>query len=458
MKKIRNILFALPLALTLIACSDDDIATTSTSTNPLDELGAVTGTMANVAEFEEGAGDDALVSKSQFYYDRVNKKMKFTWVKATDHIGIFAEANKTQQMDFKLDPEQELTVQATSVTGAFVPNDSYVNPIVGGTLYYSYFPFITKDPKTGDFTYNAIPISYKGQVQAANEEMNRYWTGDNENFLLSEKAAAAHLGNYGYLIADATATAGNHVHFHYTHMGSVVRFYLACPSLASDDIYYDSLQVYNSEANFTLEATMDLATKVVTPTKTSHVISLGFYPAIDMTNNSDNTKNTYHYWDQDFPEDGYIMAYMMISPIDLKSVSESSTLYLLGRKPSYYTYEDYKKAKDNSTITEDAFNALDKVERMKIYETMDAYNAAMEPDVTAERWSEMTNIDKMKDYTRKVYKATLSKINFQAGKHHQWSTAALAPDDPIKFEEITIQKWKEGVNYTNTDGAGTGDW
>lgn len=201
MKKIRNILFALPLALTLIACSDDDIATIPATTNPLDELGAVTGTMANVAEFEEGAGDDALVSKSQLYYDRVAGKLKFTWTKPAaddpkydekvDHIGIFAKGNKTTQMDFKLDPEQELSVQATSVTGAFMPKDGGANPISGGTLYYTYFPYKEQNIENGEFTYENVPLSYKKQVQATNEKMALYFTrtiGDNANkFLESEK-------------------------------------------------------------------------------------------------------------------------------------------------------------------------------------------------------------------------------------------------------------------------------
>ena len=70
----------------------------------------------------------------------------------------------------------------------------------------------------------------------------------------------------------------------------------------------------------------------------------------------------------------------------------------------------------------------------------------------------MTNIDKMKDYQRKCYKATLSKMKFEAGKHHQWSVANAPEDAPITFQEITIQEWEEGTGFTNTDGVGTEDW
>ena len=79
MKKIFTYMTLMAAAL-FTACSDDDIAQSSSVTS-LDKY-AVTGTMANVAEFVEGAGEsDALRSKSQLYYDRVNNKLKFTWTK-----------------------------------------------------------------------------------------------------------------------------------------------------------------------------------------------------------------------------------------------------------------------------------------------------------------------------------------------------------------------------------------
>ena len=145
--------------------------------------------------------------------------------------------------------------------------------------------------------------------------------------------------------------------------------------------------------------------------------------------------------------------------VDLSEESlPNSTLYMLGRKPSYYTYDEYQDAKKDYSITPEEFNALDKVARMKIYETMDAYNAAVNPDVDAAKWATMTNIDKMRDYQRKCYKATLSKLKLEAGKHHQWSVASAPEDEPITFEEITIQQWADGPGFTNEDGIGTEDW
>ena len=471
MMKLKDILLALPFAFALVACSDEDIATSSSVKDLIDE-GAVTGTMANVAEFVEGAGEsDALRSKSQLYYDRVNNKLKFTWTKPeagdedydekVDHIGIFAEGNKTTQMDFKLDPEQELSVQATSVTGVFMPSDGGVSPITGGTQYYSYFPY--KDQSPVSFTSEAVPMSYSGQVQTANEQMGYYFSYKDDLFLESEKAAAEHLAGYEYMISDATATAGNHVHFHYSHVGSIVRFYMTCPSTADENMYYDSLQVYNSQANFTIDATMNLATKELTPTKTSHVMSLGFHPAIDMTCNNKHTTGTDYekkiswYWKENGSR-GYIMAYMMVAPIDLHEITEFPTLYLIGRKASYYTLDGYNAAKGTS-IDKATFDALPKIERMKIYEASEreAYNALNGTNWTAEEFAALPASDKMKDYERKVYKADLVKLKLEAGKHHQW-VPAIDPDSPIEFNLIEIQEWKDGPGFTNVDGIGTEEW
>lgn len=469
MKKIFTYMTLMAAAL-FTACSDDDIAQSSSVTS-LDKY-AVTGTMANVAEFVEGAGEgDALRSKSQMYYDRVAGKLKFTWTKPekndplynekVDHIGIFAEGSPETQINFKLDPDEALKVQETSVTGVFMPSDGGVSPITGGTQYYSYFPYKAQSPVY--FTSEAVPMSYSGQVQTANEQMGYYFSYKDELFLESEIAAAEHLAGYEYMISDATATAGNHVHFHYSHVGSIVRFYMTCPSTADENMFYDSLQVYNSQANFTIDATMNLATKELAPTKTSHVMSLGFHPAIDMTcNNKHATGTDYEkkiswYWKENGLK-GYIMAYMMVAPIDLHKIDEFPTLYLIGRKASYYTLDEYNAAKGTS-INVATFNALPKIERMKIYEASEreAYNALNGTNWTAEEFAALPASDKMKDYQRKVYKADLVKLKLEAGKHHQWVPAA-SPDSPIEFQNISIQEWENGPSFTNEDGAGTDDW
>lgn len=490
-REFKDILFTLTLtfALSLVfsSCSDDDLAASPKVTDPLDELldkYAVTGTMARVENVESGVGDDDIVlPKSQLYFDRTVPKMYFNWMTG-DKIGIFDTSNEKDQFGFNLDDDVELITTDASVTGAFIPSDGALSPISGNTTYHSYFPFKTQGGLNGDFTYHNVPLSFRGQTQTVNEQMNCYWesyyaataderTTNKNTFIQSSKDASAHLGAYDYLVSTTTATAGNHVHFKFARIPSIIRFYMYSPSKASDDVYYDSLQVYNSVATFPLEATIDVSdpfeedgvTPKLTPKTggTSHVISLAFYPALDMTNASDRSTpekiRTSNYWYQRNTDYGYIMAYMMMPAVDLSEESlPNSTLYMLGRKPSYYTYDEYKDAKKDDSITPEEFNALDKVEKIKIYETMDAYNAAVNPDVDAAKWATMTNIDKMKDYTPKVYKATLSKLKLEAGKHHQWSVASAPEDEPITFEEITIQQWADGPGFTNENGTGTEDW
>ena len=445
-------------AMMIVACSDNDIAGLSAIEDTTEKAGILEGTMVSVADYRDGGGDSDPMAKSQTYYDRIAKDMKFTWV-AGDKIAVFADGNDEQQIDFVVDNTKPYTYNGRKVTAVFKPVDEEgPNPIVASTKYYSYFP-----AKAGNFEDTEVPISLSGQTQEANEQMDYYYLNTEESkplFLASSQVAGRHLAAYDYMTSDATSTPTKYVQFTYEHMTAVVRFMMYCPSTAADDIYYDALQVYNSSANFFLDGKMNIKTKVLTPTRQSHVASLRFYPAIDMTNNTDATKPSYHYWRSTGNKRGYIMAYMRVAPIDLTGVDEQCTLYLLGKKPSYYTLDEYNdKIAKGSPISEAAFDALDKVAKIKIYETRDAYNEAVDPDVDAATWSTMTNIDKMRDYTRKVYKAEgLSKQNFEAGYHYQWSVANAPEDDPIEFNLIEIQEWKDGPGFTNEDGAGTNDW
>lgn len=457
---------ALALTLALVSCSDDDIVATNTTIDPVDKY-AVTGTMASVKDFREGDGDEDPVAKSQFYFDRVNSKLFFTWV-AGDKIGIFPNNLEGEQAQFVLDSSVELQAyDGTGMTGVFEPVDKGADyPILVTQKYFSYFPYINDD-----FSYDAVPVSYANQSQGANEKMYLYFnrtTGDNAaQFLESEKAAAAHTSAYDFMVSEATSTLAAHVHFEYKHMGAMARFYMYTPEIPEtyeDGLYIDSLQVVNNDRNFIIDATMDISTQTLTSVNSSRVMSLQFSPAIDMTNYgelSDNTLPSYQYWrtTASGKKYGYIMAYMMLAPVDLTAAGiENSTLYMITRKPKYYTtVAAYNEAKGTS-LDEDAFNALKKHERMKIYETKEAYNAAKLTSLDDAAFNALTPVQKMKDYERKVYKATLSKINFEAGKHYQWNVTDAAEDEPITFQEITIQEWEEGTGFTNTDGVGTEDW
>ena len=475
MKKIFTYMALVAVAV-LTACSDSDIALSSNVTDSLDKY-SVTGTMVSNAEFEGGRGDDDQIrSKSQLYYDRISGgNLKFTWT-VGDKIGIFPESDDDSQFAFVLDNSTPLTVQGNVVTGVFEPDDKgAVYPIEKTTTYYSYFPYKEQDPVNGNFTYRNVPINFRGQTQTANEQMDCYWQAlygkesekeaNSNAFLKSEQDAAAHLPTYDYMVSTVASTEAAHVHFMYSNLTSVVRFYIYSPEPAYPGLFVDSLQVVNNSREFTLDAEMDLTTKQLHPSATSRVMSLRFSPAIDMTNNSDNTKETYHYWDREYPENGYIMAYMMMAPIDLTAEGvENSTLYMIARQPKYYTtateYNSYyglEVGNDGYLANNEALKALKQAEKMKVYKDVSAYNAAKDPDISQSDFDALPVDKKLIDPDRKVYKATLSKINFLAGKHYQW-VSALNSDSPITFEEISIETWKTGTEFTNADGTGTEDW
>lgn len=466
MKKNLNKQFpltlAFPLMLALASCSDDDIVSTPTVTDLLDQY-AVTGTMASSAEFEGGIGDadgenERIASKSQLYYDRVNNKLKFTWTTG-DMIGIFPESNDKGQFAFILDSSTPLTVQETSVSGVFEPYDKEAAyPISATAKYYSYFPYTPQTLETGEFTFNAVPVSYRNQTQTANEQMNLYFRMHDDDFLETEKAASAHLAGYDYMVSDVTSTEAAHVHFNYSHMGSIVRFYIQCPATSNPGLFVDSLQVVNEDKLFVTDAAMNINAKTFEERTMSRAMSLKFAPAVDMTNNYDDTKGTYNYWNSKKPANGYIMAYMMIAPTDLSRAEvQNSTLYLIARQPHYYTTKEEYNEYYGTTLNDAAFAALTQAQKMKVYKNVADYNAGKLTSISSEEFAALTVDQKLKEYERKVYKATLSKINFEAGKHYQWKPA-LNPDEPITFTEITIQEWEQGTTFTNEDGTGTEDW
>lgn len=415
--------FVVLVATTLFAaCSDNDIASIGSSEEGYSPK--VIGTMTSVAEFGAGEGDtDPLAGKSALYYDRKNSKLKFTWAEG-DKTGVFAEDDDDQQVAFIVDPES-ISEQEGSCSGVFNPVDGSIKPIVANELYYSYFPHNSEI-----FRYTAVPATFRGQVQTANERMRLNWgvrtPEELATFLQSEKDAAAHVGAYDYMAASATATAAAHVHFYYRHLATLIRFYMYCPGIEpgtdtkpEDDFFIDSLQVVNDEADFILDATVDIseATPTFTSTKISHTMSLKFNPSIDMSNVlEDDTKVTYDYWRTSATGKyyGYIMAYMMIAPIDLTSKANSK-LYLYARKAiSYY-----------ADVTE--------------------YNEAKGTSLTAEGFAALAKSEKIKTFVRKAYVATLSKLNFQAGKHVQWNATGYDPEEPIHFTPVSLSldDWTE---------------
>lgn len=504
-KEFRNILSLLALALTftLLSCSDsDDFVQTTTNISEADQIAGDKNyiTMPLVVPDDSWRGNEMPVPKSSLNYDYRTGQAAFSWT-IGDEVIVFpvkyVENDEVKTHEAESSTSQVWEIKAvkqsgTQSIGVFEGEDEAVTAHFNES-YIAVYPNIRYDRN-----YTNIPITYEGQKQKESPKIKCYLDGIGynttpdanrlEQYVVSEEAACENLSKFDYLVDKeraATDVAGM-MHFNMTRLGSVVRFFMKVP----DKVVFDSLQLYNDSKNFVHTTTLNGATGeyAAIPTKESHVTSLQLGDfGFDYYKSAEN--DDYYYGSGI----GWVMtAYMMIAPIDLSAAeTKNSTLYLIGREPLYYTnVTDYNNDHSGGVIDEAAFNALtaeQKIKlytnrddyntdnnknltaeqfaaladdaRMMVYADVDAFNAAKGTSLTAEQFAVLTPAQKMTRYTRKYYKATnLAKYNITAGGLYQWTIVGLNPDQPITFEEITIQEWKEGVNYTNTDGAGTGDW
>ena len=458
MKKIFTYM-ALVTVTVLTACSDDDIAQSSTKTSQIEEI-AIDGnyiTMPVALHEEDWDGNKIPSSKAQLYYDYSSGQATFNW-EVEDIVGVYPvdkenPDNSTLQ-SWKI---WHVKQSGNKSIGIFDQDDEHIGHYEGS--FIAVFPYITDDTD-----YRDIPITYLGQIQSASSKMHMYLSENYEAYVNSEKEAGSHLAKYDYLVDSeraATEESGK-VRFDMKRLGAVTRFFIKVP----EKIVFDSLQVYNPEKEFTLTTTLNASNGeyAAEPTRKSHVISLQL------------NRFGFDYWKSVADDDNYYSAtvgwtmqcYMMVAPIDLSGESTpTSTLYLIGREPHFYANaEEYNTAynlTDDGAKTDEQFAALTQEQKMKVYTTVDAFNTAKGltggDALDNDAFEALTTAQKMSEYTRKVYKAeNLAKKDFQADGLYQWTVTNATADAPITFQNITIQEWQEGPGFTNEDGEGTADW
>lgn len=489
MKKILTYM-TLMAAVLLTACSDsEDFALTSGggSFSYLENKNTIS--MPLVVHEENWEGNSGLESKSSLAYKYQTGRLRFEW-QVGDNVGVYPVKGPGGT---PVDPEAStcnpweiysVTTTDDKSVGVFDQDDEHISPHKDES-YIAVAPYILDDTD-----YRDIPVTYVGQLQKASAKIGAYMkratSSEEEKYVASEVEACSHLSTYDYLVdTERQATEdGGKMRFEMKRLSSIVRFYMKVP----ERIVFDSLQLYNPTKNFTLTTTLDGSTGEYAeePTRKSHATSLKLNEfGFDYTT---CTANDDYYYN---PTIGWVMlCYMMVAPIDLSEAeTEQSSLYLIGRDPLCYTnVEDYNAAwgesisaetfatytpaqkiklydnvsdyntDNHKSLTVEAFNALAKEAKMMIYPDADAFNEAKGTSLSSEDFAKLTIGQKITRYTRKVYKATLAKKNLQADVLYQWSTANAAEDDPIEFQNITIQQWAEGPGFTNDDGAGTEDW
>lgn len=403
MKKILTYM-TLMAAVILTACSDaDDFAQGNKTVVVPSEIGKIEATTGSIPDFMYEEGE--LTSRSSLAYDHFNARMKFSWKQpksgGSDAIGVFAlnDDNPTESAQMKyVVTDDDLVESGNYVTGVFENADPEAAPLGKENEYEACSPW-----KDGyDMDYTQVPISYLGQKQASNVQMSllkTYNTSKSEDdkalYMASEAAACAHLGAYDFMASSATTTIAAHAHFLFQHMGATVRFFMLAPS---NDVTYDSLQLVNNYKKFPVRAKMNVKEKTLTPVEERHVLSLEFNGGIDM---SDADKRATYMYTYSKP---MIVAYMEVPAIDLtfEDANKKSQLYLLAHRIDTTDPENPKTIKY-------------------------------------------------------CYKANLSQKNIRAGYYYQWNVGP-STDTPITFEEISIETWKTGTEFTNADGNGTEDW
>ena len=401
MKKILTYM-TLMAAVILTACSDaDDFAQGNKTVVVPSEIGKIEATTGSIPDFMYEEGE--LTSRSSLAYDHFNTRMKFSWKQGgdADAIGVFAlnvDPALSAQMRYVV-TDDDLVESGNYVTGVFEKADPAVEPFAKEFEYEAYSPC-----KDYDRDYTKVPISYLKQKQASNVQMNllkeyndggKTDEGKKAAYMASEAAACAHLGAYDFMASTATTTIAAHAHFLFQHMGATVRFFMLAPS---NDVIYDSLQLVNNYKKFPVKAKMNVKEKTLTPEEERNVLSLEFNGGIDM---SDADKRATYMYTYSKP---MIVAYMEVPAIDLtfEDANKKSQLYLLAHR----------------------------------IDTTDPENPKT---------------------IRYCYKANLSQKNIRAGYYYQWNVGP-STDTPIEFYEISIETWKTGTEFTNTDGNGTEDW
>lgn len=143
------------------------------------------------------------------------------------------------------------------------------------THYYGYYPYNSDYFNNGN-VMTALPISYTGQTQTANNNLG-------------------HLAAYDYMVSQTTTTE-TEANFTFAHYGSIIRFACYVPSEKT----FSSLEVSSKtgEDIFTTGANMNLPNQTITSTSKSNKTTLTLN---DITVEAGDS----------------LIAYMMLPPTDL---------------------------------------------------------------------------------------------------------------------------------------------
>lgn len=349
---------------------------------------------------------DAL-TRSTLTFDYKTRTLLFSW-EMGDLVGVFPVQDDNSKSQIVYTVNEMISAHRARFTQ--VDQDAQPDSINKGEQFVSYKP--AKENYEGKSS--EIPFSFANQYQENPVNMKSYLDtlkvnkGEGKYYKESEKMASRHLPEYDFQVSAGAAPRDNHLVFDYTRLSSFVRLYLK----VTEEATYDSIIILNKDADFFIDATMDISknvsSKAFTPTTTLHYVTLRLgkktvvdgvtkYAGFEIWNdhNAVDDENKCALWSAE-KEAGYIVAYMAFVPIQLKNLANGCTLYLLGH---------------------------DKSGNKKYYRA----------------------------------KTTLSKYNLEQNKIQQWAPSEHSVDEPIEVIPVEVEEWKADMEFSN-EGTGTEEW
>lgn len=242
------------------------------------------------------------VSLNASEYDSKETKIQFSWT-SSDITCAYTESATRIKLFAETISSDKHNVTLSGYGWGLVPN----------TKYYGYYPY-NSDYHTQSLPMTALPISYTEQSQQGN-------------------SSTAHLSAFDFMTSQTTSTS-NACHFNFNHLGSIVR--IECP--VNIDATISSITISAGDEVFTTAATMNVTNNEVTATEKSTTFSLALN-------------------DVELTEGEKLVAYMMMSPVNLANVPVDITLTTSDGKTAKQTFigPDMKPGKLYSIVMDAEF-------------------------------------------------------------------------------------------------------
>ena len=222
---MKRYFFLLAATILLASCSSDVLENANTDNNVVSHV-----TMT--------ASDFELDAATRTALEITSSGLSFTWAES-DVVGIYPNAG--DQVSFPM------TKGAGTKTANF---DGGGWALKGNYTYAAYYPYDAGNTFYAR-PYTALPISYKGQKQPANN-------------------STAGLGAYDYMVATASTPESGNVTFNFSHINSVLYIQLTSPDAAT----FTKLTLSCDDAIFVTDATVNISNGTLTPKTTANEITL----------------------------------------------------------------------------------------------------------------------------------------------------------------------------------------